>query len=291
MAYPRPKFIAIPGLIPIHSGTTAAAGEAANKLVTLANSVHGNFNTGGILQIVPGMVVHNTTDGTSATITAIDSSTTLSLSADIMENSEAFTIYAKPLPVPQQPVRYNYWAGATEAVIDSPDLYSSIQSGVSTTPTGVDPNFTLDVASNKDFDDLVLPGDLVLQLETTSPTLRTVTSVDSSQILGVSDSNFPTTKNFRVLRKVLKAPMYWFNCENISTLAKTDNSTFDLTLPTQPLDTYTLSVLPTATAEVTMQAELQAVIDKANAQTDNNNVYVCTPQEVPSFLLTGTSFA
>lgn len=291
MAYPRPKFIAIPGLIPIQSGTTASAGEAANKLVTGANALDGNFNTGGILQIIPGMVVHNTTDGTSATITAIDSSTTLSLDADIMENSEAFTIYAKPLPVPQQPVRYNYWAGATEAVIDSPDLYSSIQSGTSTTPTGTDPNFTLDVGSDKDFTDLVLPGDLVLQLQTTSPTLRTVTSVNSDQILGVSDSNFPSTKNFRVLRKVLKAPMYWFNCENIDALAKTDNSTFDLTLPTQTLPTYTLSVLPTAAAEATMQAELQAVIDKANAQTDNNNVYVCTPQEVPSFLLTGTSFA
>jgi hypothetical protein len=290
MAYPRPKFIAIPGLIPIHSGTTAASGEAANKLVTLANSVHGNFNTGGIVQIVPGMVVHNTTDGTSATITAIDSSTTLSLSADIMENSEAFTIYAKPLPVPQQPVRYNYWSGASFIDVDSPDLYSSIQSGTSTTPTGVDPNFTLDVGTNKDFDDLVLPGDLTLELDAT-PVVRTVTSVNSSQILGVADSNFPTSKNFRVLRKVLKAPMYWFNCENIDTLAKTDNSTFDLTLPTQTLDTYTLSVLPTASSEATMQAELQAVINKANAQTDNNNVYVCTPQEVPSFLLTGTSFA
>jgi hypothetical protein len=236
------------------------------------------------------MVVHNTTDGTSATITAIDSSTTLSLSADIMENSEAFTIYAKPLPVPQQPVRYNFWSGASFIDVDSPDLYSSIQSGTATTPTGVDPDFNLVVAATKKFVDLVQPGDLTLELDST-PVVREVTSVESNLILGVANSNFPTSTNFRVLRKVLKAPMYWFNCENIDALAKTDTSTFDLTLPTQTLGTYTLSVLPTATAEVTMQAELQAVIDKANAQTDNNNVYVCTPQEVPSFLLTGTSFA
>lgn len=290
MAYPRPKFIAIPGLIPIQSGTTAASGAATNKLVTTNLAGSGMFNVAGIVQIVPGMVVHNTTDGTSATITAIDSSTTLSLSADIMGNSKAFTIYAKPLPVPQQPVRYNYWAGASFVDVDSPDLYSTIQTGTTTNPTGVNPNFTLNVISSKKFIDLVQPGDLALELDAT-PSLFTVNRVYSNLILGLEEGNMLGSKNFKILRKVLKAPMYWFNCENITALAKTDNSTFDLTLPTQTLDTYSLSVLPTATAQATMQAELQAVIDKANAQTDNNNVYVCSPQEVPSFLLTGTSFA
>lgn len=290
MAYPRPKFIAIPGLIPIQSGTTASTGAATNKLVTTNLSGEGMFNVAGIVQIVPGMVVHNTSDGTSATITAIDSSTTLSLSANIMGNSEAFTIYAKPLPVPQQPVRYNYWDGAAFVDVDSPDLYSTIQTGTSTTPTGTDPNWTLNVSTTKKFLDLVEPGNLVLELDAT-PALYTVSKVYTNLILGLEEANFPTTTNFKILRKVLKAPMYWFNCENINTLVKTNNYTFDLTLPTQTLDTYSLNVLPTATAEATMQAELQAVIDKANAQTDNNNVYVCTPQEVPSFLLTGTSFA
>lgn len=41
-----------------------------------------------------GDIIINTTDGTTATVTAIDSDTTLSISADIMASGEAYVIYA-----------------------------------------------------------------------------------------------------------------------------------------------------------------------------------------------------
>jgi len=40
-----------------------------------------------------GDIVYNTTDTTAATVTAVDSDTTLSISEDIMAASETYTIY------------------------------------------------------------------------------------------------------------------------------------------------------------------------------------------------------
>jgi len=68
------------------SGT--ATGTTANKLVDSTKA----FTT----SVKVGAIVHNTTDGTIATVTAVDSNTQLSLSADIMANTEEYVIYASP---------------------------------------------------------------------------------------------------------------------------------------------------------------------------------------------------
>jgi len=64
------------------SGTTTAT--TANKLVD------GTQNFTSTVRV--GDLVKNTTDSTSATVTAVDSDTTLSLSADIMASGEAYQI-------------------------------------------------------------------------------------------------------------------------------------------------------------------------------------------------------
>ena len=68
------------------SGT--ATGTTADKLVDSTKA----FTT----SVKVGAIVHNTTDGTIATVTAVDSNTVLSLSADIMANTEEYVIYASP---------------------------------------------------------------------------------------------------------------------------------------------------------------------------------------------------
>lgn len=95
----RDKYNPVPSLVPIgsiiawhktfgsaDSGTTDAT--TANKLVQSGQ----NFLT----TISVGMIVFNSTDSTYANVTAVDSNTTLSLSADIMATAEAYTIYKTP---------------------------------------------------------------------------------------------------------------------------------------------------------------------------------------------------
>lgn len=65
------------------SGTTTAT--TANKLVQTGQ----NFTT----TVRVGDVVYNTTDTTAATVNAVDSDTTLSLSEDIMESGDSYAIY------------------------------------------------------------------------------------------------------------------------------------------------------------------------------------------------------
>ncbi|QDP54127.1 MAG: hypothetical protein GOVbin1629_63 [Prokaryotic dsDNA virus sp.] len=69
------------------SGTTDLSGVKELKLSTAS------FLSDGI-QI--NAIVYNTTDNTAAYVTAVDSNTTLSLSADIMDTSEDFVIYNRP---------------------------------------------------------------------------------------------------------------------------------------------------------------------------------------------------
>lgn len=64
---------------------STASATTANKLV---NTVGTPFATG----VYPGMVVHNTTDDTYATITAVDSSTALSINSDIFTIGEGYEI-------------------------------------------------------------------------------------------------------------------------------------------------------------------------------------------------------
>lgn len=67
--------------------SSAATATTANKLVDSG----GLFTTTDA--VVLGAVVYNSTDGTIATVTDIDSATTLSLSADIMASGESYEIY------------------------------------------------------------------------------------------------------------------------------------------------------------------------------------------------------
>ena len=68
--------------LPVLSGATTAV--AASKLVDSG----ANFSNVSV-----GDIIYNTTDSTSATVTAIDSSTTLSISADIFTSTEDYTIF------------------------------------------------------------------------------------------------------------------------------------------------------------------------------------------------------
>tara|TARA_R110002020_G_scaffold241365_3_gene454506 strand:- start:777 stop:1277 length:501 start_codon:yes stop_codon:yes gene_type:complete len=76
-------------------GSATISGVATN---TVAGKLEDNTQTflpanGNPVAI--GDIVFNTRDITIATVTAIDSDTILSLSADIMANTEAYTIYRK----------------------------------------------------------------------------------------------------------------------------------------------------------------------------------------------------
>ena len=73
----------------ISTGTTTAT--TANKLVDSGAS----FDSDGTKV---GMVAHNTTDGTRAIITAIDSATVLSVDADVFENMEDYEIGEADFP-------------------------------------------------------------------------------------------------------------------------------------------------------------------------------------------------
>ena len=64
------------------SGTTD--GVTANKLVD---------STAAFTSNVLNYIVYNTTDSTVATVTSVDDANTLTLSADIMDTGEAYTIY------------------------------------------------------------------------------------------------------------------------------------------------------------------------------------------------------
>ena len=76
----------IPSVAAGAAGGTATA-TTANKLV---------MATGDFLSSVRvGFIVVNTTDNTTAYVTAVDSDTTLSLSVDIMANTETFVIYGE----------------------------------------------------------------------------------------------------------------------------------------------------------------------------------------------------
>jgi len=73
----------------LHSVSSTTTATTASKLVDSA----GLFTTTNEIRI--GDIVHNTTDGTITTVTAIDSATTLSLTDDIMAISETYSIYRK----------------------------------------------------------------------------------------------------------------------------------------------------------------------------------------------------
>lgn len=79
--------IDIPSAQDITAPASAATATTASKLVdSTADFV--------ALEVKIGHIVLNSTDGTMATVLAIDSATILSISADIMANDEVYTIYS-----------------------------------------------------------------------------------------------------------------------------------------------------------------------------------------------------
>ena len=75
-----------PGLEIVSSTDTAGT---SSKLTDTSQ----NFND---LNVRVGDIIHNTTDDTIATVTAIDSDTVLSISANIMANTEKYTLFSVP---------------------------------------------------------------------------------------------------------------------------------------------------------------------------------------------------
>jgi hypothetical protein len=72
--------------------TSTATTTTANKLVDSTK----NFSDNGVspLNIQVGDIIYNTTSSTAATVTNVDSATQLSLNADIMVSTNAYTLYS-----------------------------------------------------------------------------------------------------------------------------------------------------------------------------------------------------
>ena len=100
------------------SGTTTAA--TANKLVDVGADFS-NVNVGDI--------IYNTTDNTSATVTAIDTSTILSVSADIFTSPEDYEIF---LGGPNGSSRINSAEGCLLYIGSSSSILQDITPGAGT---------------------------------------------------------------------------------------------------------------------------------------------------------------
>lgn len=78
--------IGIPDIATEAISASTATATTANKLVDSTQTFTETAVVGGI--------IYNTTDGTIATVSSIDSDTTLSISADIMANTEAYRMFS-----------------------------------------------------------------------------------------------------------------------------------------------------------------------------------------------------
>tara|TARA_R110002020_G_scaffold119205_8_gene272098 strand:+ start:835 stop:1362 length:528 start_codon:yes stop_codon:yes gene_type:complete len=76
-------------------GSATITGVADNTVVGKLEDSTQNFAVSNGNPVAIGDIVFNTRDTTIATVTAIDSPTVLSISADIMANTEGYTIYRK----------------------------------------------------------------------------------------------------------------------------------------------------------------------------------------------------
>ena len=70
------------------TATGSATATTANKLVDSTK----DFSALGIQK---GFIIYNTTDNTAALVTAVDSATTLSVSADVFASGETYVIYSE----------------------------------------------------------------------------------------------------------------------------------------------------------------------------------------------------
>ncbi len=101
----------------IGMNTTLESGAATSTVADELNDTAATFVTNGV-QV--GDIVYNTTDDTSATITVVDSETVLTLSANIMANTETYVVVSATLEteylISSKPIFVNQ-ASTTSCVI------------------------------------------------------------------------------------------------------------------------------------------------------------------------------
>ena len=108
--------------------SSQATGTTSSKLVDTA----GNFVAMGIMQ---GWIVVNTSDGTIATVTAVDDADTLSLSADIMASGEDYVLYSDPEK--SGAVLYVGVAGDLKVTLSSGDIVTLVAAAAGFHPVQV----------------------------------------------------------------------------------------------------------------------------------------------------------
>lgn len=85
--------IAFSDTVPIPNIATLAVSGSASA--TTANKLVDSTKDFEALGVKPGFIIYNTTDNTAALVTAVDSATTLSVSADVFASGENYRIYAE----------------------------------------------------------------------------------------------------------------------------------------------------------------------------------------------------
>lgn len=168
------------------SGTTTST--TANKLVDSTQ----NFTSS--VQI--GDTVNNTTDGTSATITAVDSNTTLSLSSDIMTTGETYTIRVTSAIVSDPYLGFDGFGNFEEGVNPRTST-NPINTLVTGTTDGVTVAFKLQ-DSTQNFLSTVSLGDTVNNLSEGGST--TISAIESNTSLALAaDIMVSTPDNYTIV--------------------------------------------------------------------------------------------
>jgi len=262
--YPLPKFVVFQKPIYVHNGTSDGT-TTSGKLIDSG----AGFNLGGFSQVRPGMIIQNTTDGTSGVVTAVDDGSTLSVSpADLAPTAKGYVIYESP-------------TSAGWPVINSP-VYGTTASGTTTAPG--DTNYLTTVVDSK-FDHFVSAGDIVVNI--TDDTKATVVKVIDDKNL-LLDTAIETAKAFRVITPTKQCDEAAFNCENITSITKTSDSLITVVIPDVEanVDNYNIYIVPNTTSAATLEAELQSLVDTANAQAGNNPLYIPHPVQYTNLLVT-----
>ena len=129
------------GAIPsgIHNGGTSAFAINGTTTTTTTNKL---VDSGGgfTAAVCVGMIVTNVTDTTYANVTAVDSDTTLSLSADIMTNTEAYSVGTFWTGV-AGPGTWSFTSGGVVSFTNGSNLDSAVISAPGTSSIDLD-NFT-----------------------------------------------------------------------------------------------------------------------------------------------------
>lgn len=171
------------------SGTTTAT--TANKLVDSTQ----NFT----ISVQIGDTVNNTSDGTTATISAIDSSTTLSLSSDIMTTGETYNIKQTATAEDVTPYLSFDGFGYFEEGVNPRTATNPINTVVTGTTDGVTVAFKLQ-DSTQSFLDTVSLGDTVNNISEGGTT--TISAIESNTSLALAaDIMVSTPDNYTIVAR------------------------------------------------------------------------------------------